>query len=924
MNKFLKIIWKGINNSCDYITIALGVITLIFTIINQIDKTIFIFNYEIDVTALSEYFTYASGLVGLIYILYPTYLWFIRRAEFDWQLINGHFLRKVISLVLLMPFTLVSIYFLISNFLGLSHCELYTENTNLNQESSIFWVIYYHFIDPGNQHMASTSIGRTFVGVISILGVLLLNGLLVSSILGWIDKRKEEWMSGNIKRYKPSHLGKNKFAIVIGANEVASSVIRSLFTPKKKGEINYKCETYNNYVILQTNRNIEDVRFELTAHLTEDQLKRVIIYKANRDSVIELKYLNIEYSSEIYILGESTLVDGGETFHDAMNMCCVNLIANELEELREKRYGKIKYILKWICNKFDKSQESKQHTTTNSIEESDRNCYTKFFIDALTNLNNKISKPRKKICKVMFEYQTTSSIFQFSDVADKIKKHIVFIPFNRYESWAKAVIADNKAEKETNPNTEERYTPLDGKDGIHEDSKNHVHFVIVGMSKMGIAMGIQAMQQAHYINYAKAEKEANEDLKNARRTRITFIDTNADKEMAFFKGRYENLFNLTRHRYIDADKCTIDVFKADSLSYWTDPMKTDKKWNHLSNGTGNFIDIEIEFIKGAIETENIRTYLRNISDKNNPWVENSNLTIAICLTQTHQAVAASLYMPIPVYEKVQEIWVYQRESADIILNLTSTSTKDKRYKKLKPFGMLYSEYMSYRSQYLKALLVNGAYDLDSEKIKAIDRDLSKKETFSDLRESWKSLSIDKKFSNRYYVDSIPLKIRSIRGEGLPYDKLKTKIDEYSELLAISEHNRWNIQQLLFGYSPCNKDDDEKFKNLNSEYKKAKDELKEWKEEKGYDNLSKEEQKIIREKLPKENVFTREDNTKNEFNKLKKEYKEGENRKHANICAYNHLDVVDFGAKSYDTKINSIIPIIKLLVDDKIESKTKNN
>jgi hypothetical protein len=106
----------------------------------------------------------------------------------------------------------------------------------------------------------------------------------------------------------------------------------------------------------------------------------------------------------------------------------------------------------------------------------------------------------------------------------------------------------------------------------------------------------------------------------------------------------------------------------------------------------------------------VRSYLEQISNKKNAWVKNSKLTIAICLPKTHEAIAASLYMPIAVYDKAQEIWVYQRESADIVLNLNKT--KDLRYQKLRPFGMIYGEFMSDRSLYLKALLVNGAYDLN--------------------------------------------------------------------------------------------------------------------------------------------------------------------------------------------------------------------
>lgn len=884
---------------------------------------------------ISSALLYITGITGCIYLCYAAYMWFFKRVDFDWHLINGHFLRKVIFVVISLPFT-------ITFFMALSGADssypkklifdshLYEQsieketrridteaNVRVNDSVSItgftshytiesdktlpdsikeqhtdphlFWTVYNHFIDPGNQHMSTTTEGRTLAALIAILGVLLLNGLLVSSIIGWVDSRKEKWQSGDIERYGLNHLGKYRFAVIIGANEIAASVIKSMFTPPKDGDINYKCEGVNDYVIVQTSRNPEDVRLELESHLTGKELERVIIYKALRDSTSELQYLHIEYSTEIYVLGESTLIDGGETYHDAMNMRCVNRIAEELEKSRSHR-------------------EKERVKNGRSV---------------------------KKVCKVMFEYQTTSSIFQFSDISDTIKRNIIFIPFNRYDLWAKAVIADNVAMEDCNASTGERldYTPLDGNDGISEDNDNHVHFVIVGMSKMGIAMGVQAMLQAHYLNFAKAETieepDKREELRAYRRTRITFIDTNADKEMAFFKGRYENMFNLTRHRYIDASQCKEEDLKADSPFNWNDPMTVSGgEWSHLSEDEGNFIDLEIEFIKGEVESDKIRTYLRNITKKDDPWVMDSILTIAICLTQTHQAVAASLYMPVTVYEKTQEIWVYQRESADIVLNLTNSSQKDRRYKKLKPFGMLYGEYMNDRSQYLKALLVNGAYDLngsiDGKEIKAVERDLTKQETYPDLRASWKALSIDKKYSNRYFADSIQLKIRSINAVGQPVKALGEAIARHSNTLAISEHNRWNIQQLILGYSPCHKQTDDEFEALNADYKAACEALDKWRESVGWKKLPKDKQAEFKanDKHCKE-LEEQKETAKRIFKEKKAFYKEGENRIHPNICAYSHLDKVDFEAKGYDTYLNSIIPTIKLLIDDRIETTNKN-
>ncbi len=901
----------------DWIAIPYGVGALfysLFTPISSIESWIIIF----------------GGVLGGIYVVYGLYLFFFRRVKFDWHLLRGHFLRKVIVLVLLVPF-IITFGFLIYDCASepkqdysaknLVYDEnLYTYNDNdidtlgevknellvdsvflkahsleiindsiviqknklpeviisKQEDPSIFWSVYYHFIDPGNQHMTTSKSGRGMSALIAILGVFLLNGLLVSSIIGWIDRRKEKCQNGEI-RYRLKYLGRYKFAVVIGANEVASSVIKNLFTPKKNGEINYKCEGENDYVILQTSRNPEDVRTELASHLGESDLKRVIVYKALRDSVTELKKLHIAYSTEIYVLGESTLIDGGETYHDAMNMRCVNLIAKELEKTKEKR-------------------EDERIKSGMSV---------------------------RKVCKVMFEYQTTSSIFQFSDISETIKENIVFIPFNRYESWARAVIADNIAIEDCN-GEKINYTPLDGKDGISENVNTHVHFVIVGMSKMGIAMGVQAMLQAHYMNFAQAETEKDASkrtaLKKARRTRITFIDTNADKERAFFIGRYENLFNLARNRYLEVNKCDKENAGVDSEYEWKDPMKnTGGKWAHLSKDNENFIDIEIEFIKGELESEGVRTYLRNISDKDNMWVKNSNLTIAICLTQTHQAVAASLYMPISVYEKAQEIWVYQREAADIILNLTQTTEQDKRYKKLKPFGMLYSEYINDRSQYLKALLVNGAYDLDGKDIKVKDRDMSNKDTYRDLKETWKMLSIDKKISNRHFADSILQKIRSVTAVGLCSIDLRKKIEEHTETLARSEHNRWNVQQLLLGYSPCYKEIDDRFVILNKNCIADNALYKEWKEKVNWKNLSPKERLEKKKNDPDYHNLA-----KGIFDNEKRSCKEGEDRMHPNLCAYDHLDEVDSEAKNYDIYLNSIIPIIKILIDDKIEAINSNN
>jgi hypothetical protein len=587
-------------------------------------------------------------------------------------------------------------------------------------------------------------------------------------------------------------------------------------------------------VVLLTQKNVGDVRADLNSHLTDELLSKVVIYNGLRDSDKEIENLHLEYATEIYVLGESGSQSQPETYHDAMNMKCVNLIAEQLQASRNKGLNK--------------------------VTESGRS--------------------GRKVCKVMFEYQTTSSIFQFSDISETVKNNLIFIPFNRYESWARKVIVDGTFEKF-------EYMPLEGA-GLKEDSSEFAHLVIVGMSKMGVAMALEALHQAHYPNSDKA------------RTRITFIDTNAEKEMEFFMGRYDNMFELIRSRYIDAAGETYD-------KTWVDPFSADGcKWAHLNEKPESFLDVEIEFIKGELESEGVRNCLTAMAaDKL------ARLTIAICLPQTHQAIAASLYMPLEVYksERLQQIWVYQCESGDIIENLVNNHNSI-RYEKVRPFGMLYGEYMNDRSLYLKAMLVNVAYNVATLKESVWPEDISDRmdKGYVQARESWKGLSVDKMWSNKYCADSIYIKIRNIMEDKPDYasservmellktDKANTvkiiteALAAHDESLSVTEHNRWNIQQLLLGYSPCDKELDMIFQEINNNGETA-------------------------EVKKKYSVWRQKNLNGSEFAKdIKTDLKESPLRIHPNICSCEHLSLIDAKAKPYDGIINGAIPKIISIVD----------
>jgi hypothetical protein len=118
------------------------------------------------------------------------------------------------------------------------------------------------------------------------------------------------------------------------------------------------------------------------------------------------------------------------------------------------------------------------------------------------------------------------------------------------------------------------------------------------------------------------------------------------------------------------------------------------------------------------------------------------------------------------------------------------------------------------------------------------------------------------------------------------------LKEYSEedlLLGIAEHNRWNMEQLLFGYLPCDKELDKIFEQINKEgmNDSVKEEYELWKQKNGIN--------------------------KTDYKKIKDDVKGLEYRIHPNICEFLHLDNVDKDAKGYDSMLNNAIAKILDLV-----------
>ena len=497
-----------------------------------------------------------------------------------------------------------------------------------------------------------------------------------------------------------------------------------------------QCYKSGKFILVQTTKDVKQTRNEVFSFLKE-HIKRddIVFMYGDRTSAKDVSRLSLTRASEIFIIGDSNEGNEHDSYRDAYNMNSVNAVANVLNASAYK--GRIP-------------------------------------------------------CHVLFEYQTTFSAFQFAELSPEIKEHIEFKPFNFHEMWAQKVMVNGKAGHDSSRNASgSTYSFLDEKkDGsfISESSEETVHLIIVGMSRMGIGLAIEAAHTLHFPNFTKDK---------SKKTRITFIDENADKEKDFFTGRFKELFRLSRYRYADAEE---DSRSSLTNAAWIEPQE-------------DWLDVEWEFIKGRVEQESIQHFIADATK-----CPNRIVTIAICITQSHKAIAAALYLPDSVYEDCLQILTYQKLSSYIVNNIAGSYAKEKkyRYSKLRPFGMIEEGYDVALDDDSRAKMVSYVYD-SFNKLKYCDTDFEHYNALT-YQEEWVSKkTVSDRWSSKFNANTIALKLRSIGySDGMTKEQLVSLIESNLTTMAAVEHNRWNLEKLLTGFRALTLDESERM----AEYRKS--------------------------------------------------------------------------------------------------------
>ena len=561
---------------------------------------------------------------------------------------------------------------------------------------------------------------------------------------------------------------RSKHVIIIGGHDMVPGILNQIDSSDIK------------YYIIMTEQECVDYRARVCAQVSEQIANKIIIYRGDRTSIKDIQSLQVNRTSlkAIYVVGEGSSHSELEPNHDSKNMSCVDLIS----KLRKDNNAKLR-------------------------------CYT------------------------MFEHRSSYVAFQQAELTDVYKERLMFEPFNIFEMCVQDILVMPKYP----------IVPIDvsrfsedkkgKKNYIDMDSRRRVHIVIFGMSKIGMALASEAAIICHYPNYAKKELLEDHNIyselkKEDLRLLITFIDLDAEQQMKFYQNRMPSLFEISKWKYMDG-KSSTDFVVTDNMNQCPAHFEfANLIDSRKQTDDNNFIDVEWEFISGALGDVGVSKYLKDISKQ-----ENELLTIAVCLPDGDAGLSLASTMPVEIYDKAEQIFVYQRQADGIVKQMAGSFRQTpfdqhaNRFEKLRPFGM-------YSTCFNQKLLDNDlATKIFSTNYKRLKKAIKENTPISKLcLEELSSLPIVERWSAVYSAHNWSVKFRSmgvISGDIPTKEQLEKEFGEKSPkvehtdeshayLWGRVEHNRWILERLIkIGERPLTLSENLAFKqDFKESYKKS--------------------------------------------------------------------------------------------------------
>lgn len=366
-------------------------------------------------------------------------------------------------------------------------------------------------------------------------------------------------------------------------------------------------------------------------------------------------------------------------------------------------------------------------------------------LSAIISANENIPAEMQIPVFVQFDRIPSFSFVQKLTLPEKYRMHIYFLPFNFHENWARLLWSYYR-------HPEEGYRPLDYS-VITSGSDSFVHLFVVGFNRMGRALTLEALRLCHYANYAD----------RGVKTKITIIDKDMTELWDFFCTQYPSLHQIE--------------------------------------------DVEIEVVEARVEMESVRArFVKAARDKN------CLQTVAICLKDPDLSLATGLNLPEEVYAAGSSVLVRQELQCGLA-SIINEVDKGK-FRNVKAFGMLSCGLDLAMARDMMATYVHAMWAKDDDGESLFGEEWVKilhTKTNEDIRqfqekavELWGTLSEERRWANRYSIDTFDMYLRSI-GKKLVRRKTTQEInsgvlkDEDVKVLAPMEHCRWVAERTLSGW-----------------------------------------------------------------------------------------------------------------------------
>ena len=415
-------------------------------------------------------------------------------------------------------------------------------------------------------------------------------------------------------------------------------------------------------------------------------------------------------------------------------------------------------------------------------------------IDCLSKLVTIIkgsTSQQHPIINILLENPATQTILQSTDLAANWQNTVNVIPFSFYENWARMVL------------NSQQYPRL----LVNSDTDQQLNIVIFGMSKLGVTMAVEA---AHALHFPRKRDGS------VRKTIITFISLNAYEEMTLFRTRYRQIFEIQSSRFID--------FFGGNDKNQSLPVITEMPPTYFTGKDADFLDIEFEFVRGNALSGGVQRLLCDRIEK-----EHRKMALFACTGKDTTDMNIALYLPEQILRQ-SDIFIRQHHSGQLLDWLRLKSKEEQGlYANIYPFGMEDTLFDLNHDNQRMGMLINYYYNFNEKHPSIFEENhiLTVKELQKVLGYWNDGTSVAEQWSSSYCCMSFAQKLAQwgIDIEKASIDDIKTVIHDNIEVLGYIEHNRWNMEKLLFGFRKPHADEqaeiDESRKVLSDNDKQSK-------------------------------------------------------------------------------------------------------